>query len=225
MSKVSEYIDNLFYLVPRTDAAAEMRIKLIESGEDKYEALLGWGKNEEEALGIVVSEFGSMEEICTELGVNPFSENETPAYHTFLEQDVAVTRRFAFGLAAGILICVLGIVGAVIFDGLYMSETMSGISVLLLGGIGAAVITFTSIIYGRNKKLLQNGILPYQENDRKKQIKKIEDLLCSLIMLTATGLFLILGICFGKWHPSWALLPLGGILCGIIGTICDNLKK
>ena len=32
MSKVSEYIDNLFYLVPRTDAAAEIRQKLIESG-------------------------------------------------------------------------------------------------------------------------------------------------------------------------------------------------
>ena len=30
MSKVSEYIDNLFYLVPRTDAAAEIRQKLIE---------------------------------------------------------------------------------------------------------------------------------------------------------------------------------------------------
>ena len=44
MSKVTEYIDNLFYLMPRTEAAAEMRQKLIESSEDKYEALLSWGK-------------------------------------------------------------------------------------------------------------------------------------------------------------------------------------
>ena len=60
MSKVTEYIDNLFYLMPRTEAAAEMRQKLIESSEDKYEALLSWGRSEDEALGIVVSEFGSM---------------------------------------------------------------------------------------------------------------------------------------------------------------------
>ena len=71
MSKVTEYIDNLFYLMPRTNAAAEMRQKLIESSEDKYEALLSWGRSEEEALGIVVGEFGSMEEICEELGVYP----------------------------------------------------------------------------------------------------------------------------------------------------------
>ena len=87
MSKVTEYIDNLFYLMPRTNAAAEMRQKLIESSEDKYEALLSWGRSEEEALGIVVGEFGSMEEICEELGVYPMGSGTSlnPAQQLHLE--------------------------------------------------------------------------------------------------------------------------------------------
>ena len=44
-------------------------------------------------------------------------------------------------------------------------------------------------------------------------------------MLIATALFFILGIFYGKWHPAWALFPLGGIICGIISTICDGIKK
>ena len=56
-----------------------MRQKLMESAEDKYEALVSWGKNEDEALGIVVSEFGSMEEICAELGVMPIGMSSWPA--------------------------------------------------------------------------------------------------------------------------------------------------
>ena len=87
MSKVTDYVDNLFYLMPRTDQAAEMRQKLMESAEDKYEALLSWGKNEDEALGIVVSEFGSMEEICEELGVYPMGSGTSlnPAQQLHLE--------------------------------------------------------------------------------------------------------------------------------------------
>lgn len=227
MSKVSEYIDNLFYLVPRTDTAAEIRQKLIESGEDKYEALLSWGKNEDEALGIVVSEFGSMEEICTELGISALDQS-IPDTDLIREGNVS-TRKFAFGLSAGIVICVLGLIACIVCEEIWMMESMGAIAFLLLGGIGAAVIVFSSLIYNREKKLIQSGVpvskVEESGHDENKAIKKTADLLCSLTMLIATALFFILGIFYGKWHPAWALFPLGGIICGIISTICDGIKK
>ena len=101
MSKVTDYVDNLFFLMPRTDAAAEMRQKLMESAEDKYEALVSWGKNEDEALGIVVSEFGSMEEICAELGVMPIGMGADSREEQLARDYSFLNRRFSRGWDLG----------------------------------------------------------------------------------------------------------------------------
>ena len=228
MSKVSEYVDNLFYLMPRTDAAAEMRLKLMESAEDKYEALLSWGKNEDEALGIVVGDFGSMEEICAELGVEPIGMDSGAREQQMAYDYSLLNRRFSRRLGFGIILCVLGIVACVMLEeGFRAADWLSASSFLLLGGLGAAVITTASIQYGRGKKLLKMGFPLGEEikGQNKAWAKKMEELLCSLIMLGATALFFILGVGANAWHPAWVLFPLGGVLCGVVGAVCETIGR
>ena len=228
MSKVTDYVDNLFFLMPRTDAAAEMRQKLMESAEDKYEALVSWGKNEDEALGIVVSEFGSMEEICAELGVMPIGMGADSREEQLARDYSFLNRRFSQGLGFGIILCVLGIVACILLEEMFFaSDAISAGALLLLGGIGAAMITTASIQYARGKKLLQMGI-PFGDDLRERKnawVKKMEETLCGLIMLVATALFFIFGVAANAWHPAWVLFPLGGVLCGIVGILCEAVKK
>ena len=228
MSKVTDYVDNLFFLMPRTDAAAEMRQKLMESAEDKYEALVSWGKNEDEALGIVVSEFGSMEEICAELGVMPIGMGADSREEQLARDYSFLNRRFSQGLGFGIILCVLGLVACILLEEMFFaSDAISAGALLLLGGIGAAMITTASIQYARGKKLLQMGI-PFGDDlwERKNAwVKKMEETLCGLIMLVATALFFIFGVAANAWHPAWVLFPLGGVLCGIVGILCEAVKK
>lgn len=40
-----------------------------------------------------------------------------------------------------------------------------------------------------------------------------------VIMLIATGVFLLLGFVWNKWHPGWVAFPIGGILCAIAGEV------
>lgn len=122
MSKVTDYVDNLFFLMPRTDAAAEMRQKLMESAEDKYEALVSWGKNEDEALGIVVSEFGSMEEICAELGVMPIGMGADSREEQLARDYSFLNRRFSQGLGFGIILCVLGLVACILLEEMFFAS-------------------------------------------------------------------------------------------------------
>lgn len=228
MSKVTDYIDNLFFLMPRTDAAAEMRQKLIESAEDKYEALLSWGKNQDEALGIVVSEFGSMEEICAELGVDPIGM-DTGAREQQLAYDYSLlNRRFSRGLSFGIILCVLGIVSVILLEELLrVNDAISASSMLLLCGVGAALITSSSIQYARGKKLLKMGFPLGDEITRQRNAwaKKMEGTLCAIIMLTATAIFFLAGVLFDAWYPAWVLFPLGGVLCGLIAVILEAMRK
>lgn len=44
------------------------------------------------------------------------------------------------------------------------------------------------------------------------------DAVCGAIMLTATGVYLLLGFVWSLWHPGWVIFPLGVILCSIIKT-------
>ena len=228
MSKVTDYVDNLFFLMPRTDAAAEMRQKLMESAEDKYEALVSWGKNEDEALGIVVSEFGSMEEICAELGVMPIGMGADSREEQLARDYSFLNRRFSQGLGFGIILCVLGLVACILLEEMFFaSDAISAGALLLLGGIGAAMITTASIQYARGKKLLQMGI-PFGDDLQERKnawVKKMEETLCGLIMLVATALFFIFGVAANAWHPAWVLFPLGGVLCGIVGILCEAVKK
>ncbi len=41
-------------------------------------------------------------------------------------------------------------------------------------------------------------------------------------MLTTTIIFLVWGFTLNMWYINWVVYPVGGILCGIVGTI---LKK
>ena len=228
MSKVTDYVDNLFFLMPRTDAAAEMRQKLMESAEDKYEALVSWGKNEDEALGIVVSEFGSMEEICAELGVMPIGMGADSREEQLARDYSFLNRRFSQGLGFGIILCVLGLVACILLEEMFFaSDAISAGALLLLGGIGAAMITTASIQYarGRNCSRWVSPSAMTSGSGKNAWVKKMEETLCGLIMLVATALFFIFGVAANAWHPAWVLFPLGGVLCGIVGILCEAVKK
>ncbi|NLF46835.1 MAG: hypothetical protein GX578_00790, partial [Clostridiales bacterium] len=47
----------------------------------------------------------------------------------------------------------------------------------------------------------------------------------SIIMLSATAIFLLLGFLGGYWHPAWVVFPLGGIMCGIVSTALQKTKE
>lgn len=68
MSKLSAYIDNMFIGLPETDEVLEAKRIIKENMTEKYEDLIAQGKNEAEAFGTVAGEFGSMEELCQEMG-------------------------------------------------------------------------------------------------------------------------------------------------------------
>ena len=69
MDALIEYLNNLFHGVKETPEVLRAKAELLQMMEDKYEELLAEGKNEDEAVGIVISEFGNFEEIAEELGI------------------------------------------------------------------------------------------------------------------------------------------------------------
>ena len=76
MEAIREYLHNLFISLPETPEVLRAKAALLEMMEDKYDELVSEGKSEKEAVGIVISEFGNLEELAEELGIKDYLRKE-----------------------------------------------------------------------------------------------------------------------------------------------------
>lgn len=236
MNKIRNYVENSFASLPRTKEIAEVKMNIIESMEERYETLLAEGKNENEALGAVIAEFGSIDEIRQELGIteeqidSPLFE-ETPSHaipEDLLRAYAAFRSQFAIAITAGVILCILAVVMCQVFQSIFGNGTISIVVFFLL--IAAAVGLF--VYYGMQKSYWEEQIAYYQSSSLPDSqltppsaVKKKESLserLSGAIMLLATAFFLLIGFLFDMWHPGWIVFPIAGILCGVIKVLIGD---
>lgn len=65
--------------MPKTPEALRAKEELAGMMEDKYNELLAEGKKQNEAIGIVISEFGDISELAEELGLDMQGSGSAPA--------------------------------------------------------------------------------------------------------------------------------------------------
>ena len=129
MDTIKMYIENLFQSLPKTDEVVRAKEELTAMMEDKYNELKIQGKSENEAIGIVISEFGNIDELKEELGINNnstrYEEAETDKKQTVrsisLEESkefIQSTSKFALKIAIAVMLCILSVVPLIILTGL-----------------------------------------------------------------------------------------------------------
>lgn len=120
MKIIKDYLDSLFLTVPITEATKQAKAELLEIMEDHYYESINEGKSENEAIGEVISEFGSIDEILAELEVENATleqegdeEEETVALEALTEEEVfdfwGTTRKLAFEFGLGVFLAILSI--------------------------------------------------------------------------------------------------------------------
>lgn len=68
METIKNYLYNMFINLPDTAEIRKIKESLMSDMEEKYHELKNQGRSENEAIGIVISEFGNIEELVGELG-------------------------------------------------------------------------------------------------------------------------------------------------------------
>ncbi|MBE6992794.1 MAG: helix-turn-helix transcriptional regulator [Ruminococcaceae bacterium] len=128
------------------------------------------------------------------------------------EEKSGFDKHFAFGIAGGVAMILIGIVILIFLDTVFfVAEAVSACGMLVCINIGVCMIVYVAMI-----KDMYNV-----ENYNKEQENSNGPDWSGAIMLIATAVFLACGFLFGLWHPAWVAFPIGGILCGVV----DSLKK
>ncbi len=76
-----------------------------------------------------------------------------------------------------------------------------------------------------NESCIKEGYVEGLEPKQKNKRERIIETLSSVIMMCATGAFLLLGFLGNLWHPAWVVFPVGGIACGIVSVIIEAIYK
>ncbi len=113
METINSYLDTMFAALPQSAEVLRIKAGLLETMEDKYNDLKAAGKSENEAVGQVISEFGNIDELKTELGLEaaaPQPEQEDTALalsEDEVREYIALHRKGGACIGIGVMLCVL----------------------------------------------------------------------------------------------------------------------
>lgn len=164
MDTIRNYLDNMFMNLPKSREIQKAKDELYAMMEDKYNELKREGKTENEAIGIVISEFGNLDELAGELGINlsaQYEQEQLAGTIVTMEEATAYmedSKKAALGIAGGVMLCICCAIPLLLLlawqeAGLGLGENAAvvfGVSILLLM-ITVAVGLFIVIGYRMEK--------------------------------------------------------------------------
>lgn len=221
MKAIENFLDAMLSAFPRTAETEELRQSLLEHAQDKFDALLAEGLNEYEALGRVVSEFGSPEELRAGLGLPENGsfipeESDPQLCDLLLEYDLfRPKKRMLTAIAALLLILAPASVPALA----NISFVLAPLSFAALLGAGIGLLIYA---YGHardcrvriRERRTQLGLpeippasgSPFPDEQKKRPSRrKIRHMLNGSLPIWVVLIYLYLGFAFRLWHPGWLI--------------------
>lgn len=145
MHTIIGYLNNMFASLPGTEQMVKLKQELLGNMEEKYHELKSEGKSENEAVGIVISEFGNINELISELGLEEVHKDEglrLPMLDEFaVEEYIAAKKRSGLLIALGtgiimfgaaLLILITGLAENGFMNSVFSEDAMSMIGVVIL---------------------------------------------------------------------------------------------
>ncbi len=162
-------------------------------------------------------------------------QKKHPNIQPFYTQDEIdkFDKKFPKFIVTGITLIMLGVIyflGA----GAIIGESVIDNNVSIEGFVMAGFFVFITIAVGiivysgmQKSKYDLNEYNKNEFNKKSKQSKKdkISGAICAVIMILATGVFLVTGFVDYSWQYNWIVFPIGGLLCAIVSIIANALSK
>ncbi len=171
METIRMYLDNMFSALPKTEQMAEIKSNILSNMEEKYNELKSADKSENEAIGIVISEFGNIDELVSELGIKREDEAKAQPQITREEANSYLAAKKSAGkqIGFGVFLCILAPAALILLNGLFDDGVFGTGNIQAKGGaisliplfllVAVAVSIFIYSGMGLEKyKYIENGV-------------------------------------------------------------------
>ena len=150
--------------------------------------------------------------------IDNFKKKNPVMANVYSEEEVDQGKsKFTKSLAIGISIILVGVVImlALLATKVFGESVMPVAFLMYFVTIGVGIIVYSGQMQEKFDIEKYNRENTQEFKEKEDKVGKI----CGVIMLLATIIFLVWGFCFSGWGIGWVVYPIGGILCGIVGTI------
>ncbi|MCL2575392.1 MAG: permease prefix domain 1-containing protein [Defluviitaleaceae bacterium] len=120
METIRNYVENVFADFPQNPRVLQLKREMLQGMEEKYNELRQYGKSEHEAIAGVIADFGSMDEIAQELGLNTEKIDDTNSIRltqSEAEEYLTQNRKSGRWIGIGVWIILAGVSGLIMFGG------------------------------------------------------------------------------------------------------------
>lgn len=221
MEVFNTYLNNIFAAYQETEQALRLKESLLMTMEEKYRDLTLEGLSHDAAVGKVMSEFGTIDELADELVLKErTTEDKLSAKdEEIIEEYQLFMKDYSMKFAATIALLILPLVITIVLRQ-WGGGIVAGIGFLVSGAI--ALFFFLSLInqheyymkYFRSRELLQfldPGEAEKILKDKAPRHNRNDNLwvkIRSNIWLVAVAIYLVAGTFFNMWGTAWVIFPI-----------------
>ena len=162
MDAIKNYLETMFLNLPNTPEVQKAKYELGQMMEDKYRELIADGKTENEAIGTVIAEFGNLDELAEDLGIDSVLHHSQTfeagrmVSLTEVKEYLKASSRHAFLIALGVLLCILSPVSTIVMSSIgeltereTFMEALGVIGMFLFIAIAVALFVTSGITMNR----------------------------------------------------------------------------
>ncbi len=153
METIKNYLETMFRGLPQTEKIMKAKSELLQMMEDKYTELIRSGKTENEAVGEVIRNFGNLDDLAEDLGIEDIL-HKTKSLENYRKkisfEDVIeyidAKRKSILIRAAGIFLCITCVIFPIIISTLDIKNSFGAILMFIAAGVGIVFITLSNSI-------------------------------------------------------------------------------
>lgn len=221
MDVFSTYLNNIFAAYQETDQALRLKESLLMTMEEKYHDLILEGMSHDAAVGKVLGEFGTIEELADELVLKErFTQSDlTPKDEAMIEEYQLFMKDYSMKFAATIALLILPLIITIALSQ-WSGGVVAGIGFLVSAAI--AIFFFLSLInqkeyyikYFRSRELFhfldpeEAEELLKNKASRPNRTTGLWSKIRNNIWLVAVAIYLVAGTFFNMWGTAWVIFPI-----------------
>ena len=155
MDTIITYLENMFVGLPGSTEVLRAKSELLQMMEDKYNELKEEGLSDNEAVGRVISEFGNLEEIAEELGIDNVvrvSEEEEERRIVSLdeaEQYIKARKKKSILTSIGIALCIMCVIPPIMMEATGQPEVIGVAGMFSMVAVGVVLMIVGSVLTGK----------------------------------------------------------------------------
>ena len=154
METIRNYLETMFQKLPNTHEVQRAKVELGQMMEDKYTELKNEGKSENEAIGIVISEFGNLDDLALDLGISGYMNpnNNMAGTQVSLSEVKDYLKdkiRSGYMVGLGVLLCICSPCGAILTDSIGYFEFVGIIFLFAFISLAVGLFVFSGAIMGK----------------------------------------------------------------------------